>query len=473
MLKHIGTLVLFFLGAVILFSQETDAQKDLLKRAEKNKELLSTNPEKAFEENIKIIEEAQHINAREAELRAISGQCRYYRFINDFENMIVNSKLLLAKAESYQNHVFQTMARIYLFEAYAFTGLHEQALLELKKGEESLQKTTSKDSLTIVTKANLFNSYANYYSLKEDHENRLKYLRLTAFEYKKTPSYFKREFQYIGYANLAAAYMDMSNVDSSRHYVKLSIPEDKEDQLDDMLEFVNWTTLGRIELQEGNYEKAISYFKQAEKIGGYKNHLNVNMLYDKIIEVYQRLNDDKNTKLYESKRDSLKLNVSESQIKSLHNLLNEKEKGINKWYIYVLCFSLISIIVLIIFIIRKNRILAQQEKISQQYLKGIAENPNEKDYSKLLEALKANNPAFMFYFNEIFPEFSTKLLSINPKISSSEIEFCALLKMKIFTKDIARYKYIAPKTVLNKKYLIKNKLKIPENIDIYQWFDGL
>lgn len=79
----------------------------------------------------------------------------------------------------------------------------------------------------------------------------------------------------------------------------------------------------------------------------------------------------------------------------------------------------------------------------------------------------------MNYFDEMFPGFSKKLLEINPQIVQSEIEFCSLLKLKISTKDIARYKYITPKTVQNKKYLIRKKLNIPKEIDIYQWFDGV
>lgn len=77
----------------------------------------------------------------------------------------------------------------------------------------------------------------------------------------------------------------------------------------------------------------------------------------------------------------------------------------------------------------------------------------------------------MANFVEAFPDFSQKLLSINPKLVQSEIEFCALLKLKIHTKDISVYKNIEVKTVRNKKYLIRKKLNIPDGIDIYQWFE--
>ena len=129
--------------------------------------------------------------------------------------------------------------------------------------------------------------------------------------------------------------------------------------------------------------------------------------------------------------------------------------------------------VVIFLITRKNKTLARQEQESQKYLATFSENQARHNYSQLLQMLEQRDPAFMNYFDEMFPGFSKKLLEINPQIVQSEIEFCSLLKLKISTKDIARYKYITSKTVQNKKYLIRKKLNIPKEIDIYQWFDGV
>jgi hypothetical protein len=107
------------------------------------------------------------------------------------------------------------------------------------------------------------------------------------------------------------------------------------------------------------------------------------------------------------------------------------------------------------FIIRKNWNLTRQEKISQEYLKENPESKNGEDYSRLLEMLKKNNLAFMPYFDEVFPDFTQKLLKINSKIIQSDIEFCALLKLKMPSHEIARYKFITLKSVQNKKYFFK------------------
>ena len=98
------------------------------------------------------------------------------------------------------------------------------------------------------------------------------------------------------------------------------------------------------------------------------------------------------------------------------------------------------------------------------------QNQSQQSYSALIEMVKTNDPAFFSAFQEIFPDFFKKLSDINPNLVLSEIEFCALLKLNLSTKDIARYRFIEPRTVQNKKYRIRKRLNIPNDMDIYHWF---
>ena len=470
-MKKFFILLFFFLGTALVFSQQTDAQKNLLKKANENFELLNANPEKAFLEAKKIEKEAQKINAKEAELRAINLQCAYYKSKNDFENMMKTAQSLFQKSESYKLIAYQVIAKNVLFEAYVFNGLYDKAFRELEQGKKLINKFNETDSLSIIVKADLFISYSNYYMLKANYKNQLKYIKLAGKEYEKlSEGKSKQRSLYIYYSNLASAYAGVPNSDSAKYYAKLS-------QLSDdgfgsnNFRFMNLWILGEVATKEKNYKQALLYLKKAESLDGYKVHLNIEDLYDDIIEAYTKLNQQDSVKLYETKKDSLKLIISENQNKSLHTLLDEKDNNDYKKYIYIFGFVLVVMGGIVFLVIRKNRTLLKQEKASQQYLEKVSENPKGEDYSRLLKTLKENDPAFMVYFNEAFPEFSPKLKALNPEISSSEIEFCALLKLKMPTKDIARYKFIAPKTVLNKKYLIRDKLDIPKSVDIYQWFD--
>jgi len=472
MTKHITTIIIFFLGTTLLFPQQTDAEQDLTKRVTENHKIVYTDPEKSFAEAQSIEKEARKLNAKSQELDAIDMQCTYYGAVKDFEKLLATGKALYQKAGRYKMPLFQVRAKRHTFEAYVFTGLPDKAFQELEQGRKIISKLDENDPVVIAEKIRLFSSYANYYWSQGDVQTQLKYTLLTGKEIKKIPDEKQREHSlFIQYSNIAATYSQLNLRDSAKVYAELSqsmYEEQGRNRKDVLAE--NLLTLGKVAQHEKDYQKAISYLKQAEKLEGYKNHLNHNRLYNLIIETYGSLQQEDSVKIYQIKRDSLKLAVAENQKKSLTTLVNEKEES-NPVYKYVFGSVLVVMGIFTFFVVRKNRMLTRQEKASKEYLEKIAENPSGEDYSQLLKALQEKDPAFMFYFEEMFPDFASKTLQINPKISASDIEFCALLKIKIPTKDIARYKFIAPKTVLNKKHLIRQKLNIPKGTDIYQWFD--
>lgn len=472
MMRICTILAIFFLGTAMLFSQETTAQKDLLKRAEKNQLLLRTDPGKAILETGKIIKEAQKYGANEAELLAIRTQCLYYKRKNDFKDVMVTAKWLFRKAKIYNNFVYQTSAKYFLYESYLFNNLNDLALQQLEEGSQIIKNADPNDPKVISIKSDLWIAYANFYFFQKDYTNQLKYVRLSAREYEKLPNEKEKEkFRYLDYANRSETFLNLKNLDSAEYYARLSVSKDNGYGRDD-IQFLNFSVLGRVAMGKADYKNAVLYFNEAEKVKGYKNHLNILELYDNVIQAFRMLNEREKVKKYEAKRDSLKLIVSENQNISLHNLLNEKGKDTKNQYINALVFFLALMAIFMLFIIRKNRILTRQEKISQEYLKENPESKNGQDYSRLLEMLKKNDPAFMPYFIEVFPLFTPKLIKINQEIIQSEIEFCALLKLKIPTNDIARYKYITLKSVQNKKYVIRKKLNIPKGVDIYNWFSS-
>lgn len=473
MIKNFTILLFILLRTVLLFAQDTIAQNDLLDEANENYRLVFTQPEEAFQKAAIIRQQAQEDNNQEAELCAISTQCVYYESKNNFEELMVTAKLLFQKAQTYQNPVYQTSAKIDIFNAYAFNGLYDKAFEQLKQAEKIIKKIEDEELITILTRVNLFVAFSNYYFLQKDYENQLKYVKLNAHEYEKLPDEnYKERFRYIDYSNRSRVFIDLKEIDSAEYYAKLSLSKESGYQRND-IQFSNYVVLGRVSTAKADFKNAVSYFKEAEKVKGYKNHLNLLALYDNIIEAYAALDKHDKAKTYEAKRDSLKLDISENKNKSLLTLLNEKRTDTTKQYLYLLAFFIVLMAVFMFFFIRKNRILIRQERISKEYLKENPENKSGEDYSRLLEMLKNNDPAFMPYFMEVFPDFTPKLIKTNPNLNQSDIEFCALLKLKIPTSDIARYKFITIKSVQNKKYLIRKKLDIPKGVDIYNWFSLL
>lgn len=470
-MKRTISILLLLLG-ITLFSQQTAAQKELLKRANENFELLSIHPKEVFEEALEIEKEAQKIGAKEIELRAISVQCAYYRIKNDFSNMMIVAEVMYQKAESYKIPVYQSIAKRFLFEAYLFSGLPDKAIDELQAGYKIVNSLDNKDSLVISTKANIYVSFSNYYLSKDDRENQLKYMKLSVVEHDKLKNgSYKETLKYVDYGNLAAAYSEI-NLDSAEYYANLSISQKKNQNISDV-EFSNLIVLGNVNFERKDYDKALYYFLKADSIKDYKNHFNRDLLYENIIQIYKEKGDEKNVEIYQENRRFLKINVLENQNQSLHKVLKQNEVEI-KGHNYILIGCMVAgLLIALLMIVRKNRILSKQETISRQYLEVLPNEKPRQNHSGLMGVLKENDSSFMLHFSDMYPDFSEKLLKVNPKISPSELEIAALLKMKITTKDIARYKFLAFKTVQNKKYLLRKKLNIPKDIDIYEWFDSV
>jgi len=469
--KRISIVILLVCSA--LFGQEVISQGDFYDSPHEIFELLYKDPKKAYQEAKRLEEEAIKNNSKENELIAINLRCMFYRVTNDFKNMMETAKLLEQKSFLYKYPQYQLIAKRHLFESFLFTGLSDMAFEQLQQGSKIFEKLDESSVEHIKEKANFLIAYSNYYLLKKDYKNQLKYTQLAGKEFEKLPEDDSiQKLLSIHYSNLASSYNKNDLRDSAKYYAKLSESKNK-NFIRSELHFNNLIVLGDVAMSEHNYQEALNYFIEAEKIKEYKNHIDIEELFGNIILANEKLNRLNEVKIYQAKKDSLKLSISQNQNQTLHKLLSEKEGNQSKFYKYTLLVVGGLLVLVLGFFVRRYRTLLKQEKISDQYLENSPKNPSGDDYSKLLDLLKNNDPAFMIYFEENFPGFSSELKKITPDLSDSEIEFCALLKLKIPTKDIAKYIFRAPQTIRNKKYIIKNKLYIPKETDIYEWFDNL
>lgn len=475
-MKPVLTIIIVYLllGKCQVFSQDSINHSNLYIRAIANYELIRSDPEKAFIEANLICQMANKFDNHEAELISLKTICQYYTIKNDFKNLIISSQNLFKIADSKQSKVYKSIAKEYLFKAYIFNDLHQEALKHLNEGIEIINNANQSDSLVIETKANLYISMSNYYSIIHDTANQLKYIKLSIAEHDKfkSPAY-KKKMKYIDYSNLSVAF-HQQNTDSSDYYARKSIELGDSFELNDV-KFANYIIAGNICQQKGKYHEALEFYKSAEKAEAYKNHYNREILLQNMIDIYNELNDSGKIIEYQNKLNSLKLSISESKNKSLHKIIEEKsEKAEQSPFLWIfVSFSLLFFFTLIYIALyeRKKRKTNLYEKKSLEYL--IEKNTLQTDSStiNLIEMVKNNDPAFLSSFHLVYPDFSKKIQSINPKIVQTEIEFCALLKLKIPTKEIAKYRNIEHRTVQNKKYIIRKKLNIPGDIDIYYWFD--
>lgn len=428
-------------------------------------EMLQENPEKVYANSQELEKNSKNSKSRFDELVAVDMQCIYFKVKNDFDKMLHTARHLESLAKNHKIVSFEIVAKKHQFEALAFTGLVEDGFKELMIAEPLIDQLDDQNEFHLISKSDLYVAISNYYSLTKDFKKQLKYIQLAGQYFEKIPTEELRErLDYIHKSNLAGVYFQLNQIDSAIFYAEKSLTLEKNYNRRD-IQSNNFIILGNTSLQLSNYQKALEYFQQAEIITGYKNHLNTEILLEKIIETYKKLGDEEGVNLYKSKLDSLQLNIAKNQNKSLQSLLKEtsgkSENNINPIYAYGLGLVVLGGVIYWIFQKRKRK-YKSEESINQL---------TDDDYTILYDLIQKNDPSFLTIFNQKFKNFNQELLEKTSTLTNSELELCAMMKLKIPTKQIAQYKFLSPKTVQNKKHLIRKKLNIPSDVDLYDWFE--
>ncbi len=192
-----------------------------------------------------------------------------------------------------------------------------------------------------------------------------------------------------------------------------------------------------------NINSSITHYLKSLKICnsiGYDGRLKT--LYPKIAEAYGI------TKNYEKKlyflekhrklRDKLD-NLSNNSLNDFKQKAYETKDNSTTNNIVVVSILLIAFVLVLLILyytyFKKNS--------TKKELKEEIKSENKIDSSpakKLISLLFEDEKAFYLAFNETYPNFSKKLLQINPTIKPSDVEFCALIKLNLETKEIASLK---------------------------------
>lgn len=114
-------------------------------------------------------------------------------------------------------------------------------------------------------------------------------------------------------------------------------------------------------------------------------------------------------------------------------------------------------------------ILEKNKNDSEEAMTKMKDSINKTSVSYYIHLLKEDNDSFYLQFLENHPYFREKLLKINPTLKSSDIEFCAYIKLNLETKQIAQLKKISVRAVEGKKYRIRKKLNISAEENMYIW----
>lgn len=206
------------------------------------------------------------------------------------------------------------------------------------------------------------------------------------------------------------------------------------------------------------------------------------MLYQTIAKTYKKLNNASKEKDYLERyaklNDSLGRVRDESINNSVDKITREKEKDDvdqqNSTILYnVIIFSLFFIIIIVYYvynkrITKKRKIIEEKELETELLMKKMSV-----DDERLVSLARKNDPLFFNEYQNAYPELVGRLLEINPKLSTNELSFCAMIQLGFSSKEIAQYGFMQHRSVQTKKNRLRKKLHIPSDVDIYFFLQNL
>lgn len=468
------------------FAQDTTLI-DFRSKVLSNQSLMNSDLERAYLNMEVYLKEAKERGDHKSELYLLTNHCRYFELKQNPEELIKAAKKLKEKAVDYGDIRLQAVAINYTAKVYRMNDMTEEAQKKIEEALMLLEKDAVKNENIINTRANIYTDYSNFHLKNKAFKAAKEKLLLARKEYANLPKNKYRDYViYINSSNLAVVYLGI-DIDSAAFFVQKSINEKPEHipKTDNVL-LRNYLVLAIVHKEKKRYKKALTLLNKVEgliKKTGDKT--NIIELYENYVEVYGLTENYKKQKEYKTKLNELNLELIQNKNLSLHQILKqekdtkivEAQRRTKKIIILSIgFFTIVGLLVYLFFHLYRRKIYSKFEQRSQDYLEKNKDQNNDLKllgYNDLIEIIKNDDPAFMSNFIKFFPEFKDNLLKVNPYLVKSEIEFCALLKLNLSTKEIAQYKFIQPRTVQNKKYRIRKKLNIPKKKDIYNWFDEL
>jgi len=507
----------------IALYKESDPQKKMDILIEITDLILSSDPDKALNYANQTLELADKNNNLGSELLAYLqiGEINWIK--SDFRTSLEMAEKAKSLAKNLDMDIEFAESLILISKIFRDLGDYEKSLELNFQALKIFEKHTDKNGI-----AKAFYEIARVY---HEQENDDKALELT-----KQALEIARETQDLagisrGLNNVAAIYFEQGEFDKLEANLHESIIISK--QIGNRLgEGVSYINLGFLYRVRENFDTAIDYYRKADQIFTELNnfsqqarlYISLSVLYSvlenvdssfyyanltyeigrkngmkkavydgasRIQRVYIKQNDSLNAFRYSiiahQMKDSLDSENSKDQLSKVE-LLYEFDKRENenkikqqrKEYTFVILGTTIAflLIILVIFIIMRNRLKRKNEEIEKRKLKSELENRNKELASNVMGLVKKNkilseiadklmdirNKAvkeetksaiikiarelhlntddevwdeFEIRFKQVHGEFYEKLITRFPDLSPNEQKICAFLRLNMSTKEIS------------------------------------
>ncbi|WP_131707591.1 tetratricopeptide repeat protein [Chryseobacterium angstadtii] len=428
----------------------------------------------------------------------------------DFESLVKLNADYFKKAENLDYEEGKGLCFLNIANVNSTEGDYKKAHILLEKAGESLRNSQNN-----FHRAKFYDSYSHYYSHLKQYDKAIFYSDSALFFLIKAPDselkkrllpriYINRGTYYAwkgqmgtalksfrkgqalensAYSNcmLAQYYLYTGKLDSARIYALRAV---------EMMGRQKTTDIERLWIYytAGYYYSKIDHVSEAEKMLKSALELSIKTrltysfhikeIYKALAELYEEKKDKERAyfylTLYQQEDNRLSQARVEAINKTTDGFISEAKKDSDKrkndlWMIGILSFIVFSVSGASIW---KN---IQYLKRKKRTLKRETDTLKDKVYKKkreeVIELAKKNDSSFLMKFKEMDPEFISRLFILNPDLENSELAFCALLKLRFTSKEIADYTFVQHKSIQQKKYRLRKKLNIEGDMDIYEFLD--
>lgn len=480
-MKGYFLIFLFF----FLFSSGQNSN-DLVLKIKENQKLMKSEMERGFQE-LKTLEKTAVLQQNaDAQLEVLNNKAFYYFTKAEYNKAYKIAKELEEKATAAKNIRLIAIAKNRLGVTLNFLQVYDESEKKLKEAEQFIDENDFLDKNLI--RANNYQFQSDLYTHILKHDVAVIYVKKTIPEYEKIKNPEERKNQLAkGNGNIGLKFLSV-DLDSAAHYFKKSLAiQDKIEAKN--INVANYTGLGEVYNRKKDHQKAVMYLKKAEELNEkVQDGFYMTSIYELLQDSYNNLGNEKEYEKYKLRYlENLKIE-NEEKLSGVKTFVDEvkaqseeaiKENRNKTFLIIFIGIVALSLLIFIFYTLRKISKKKKEKSIIELQLvekeKKIEnlENKISDLHSEVIELAQQNSPQFYPRFLDLYPEFEKNILELNPKISISEIQFCALLKLKFSSKDIANYTFTSIRTVQNKKYRIRNKLNIPKEVDTYVFINNL
>jgi ligand-binding sensor domain-containing protein/DNA-binding CsgD family transcriptional regulator len=130
-------------------------------------------------------------------------------------------------------------------------------------------------------------------------------------------------------------------------------------------------------------------------------------------------------------------------------------------------------------LVQKGELLGNIREELMRIKKGANGDGSAEEYKKMLRILGEENKMdkdweqFAIHFDKVHSDFLQILKGAYPSLSSHELKLCAYLRMNLSSKEIAQLENISVRGVEISRYRLRKKLKIPTEINLFDFLMAL